>query len=344
MNKSTISILLNVSLIAAAAFFYFKKTKQKKASQETTTTEKRSFAKTYNIAILTPVSHPSLEALEKGFKETLQKSGKADYTFKSYNANGQRPLMRAQAEEIINGNFDLIYAIASQPAIILKEISTKKQRTTPIVFAAVSKPVKMGLIESVASSNNHLTGVQEGIDYETQFKVLVKLKPDAKNILLPYDPAIPELQEDMLYLQKLATTFNINIKPLEIFHSNEIYTKLSASLDGIDTILILKDNTLVSGIDSVIKLANQHHITIMSTDLDSPLKGVVLGFGFEEYDAGLESAKKAQLILEDGKKPSDVPVTPVDKQQVKINSKTMQLQNLNIDEIMMFLLKSTTVI
>lgn len=339
-----ISILLNIGLIAAVGFFYIQTKKQKVEIQEPIQLDKRSFSKTYNIAILTPVTHPSLEAIENGFKKTLKKSEKADYTFKTYNANGQRPLMRAQAEEIINGNYDLIYAIASQPAIILKEISTKKQCTTPIVFAAVSQPLTMGLATTLESSGNHLTGVQEGVDYATQLKVLVKLKKNVKNILLPYDPAIPELQEDMLRIQKLATSFNLSVKPLEIFHSNEIYNKLSASLNGIDTILILKDNTLVSGIDSVIKLAQQHHITIMTTDLDSPVKGAAIGFGFEEYDAGVESAQKAQAILEEKKKPSEVPITAINKQRVKINSKTMEPQNLVIDETTMLLLKSTTII
>ena len=68
---------------------------------------------------------------------------------------------------------------------------------------------------------------------------------------------------------------------------------------------MLKDNTVVSGLDALIKL----NIPIMASDLDSPDRGAALGFGVHEIDFGIEAAKKALLILEQGIPPREIPVT-----------------------------------
>src|SRR4029079_14670238 len=52
------------------------------------------------VAILIPVSHPSLEKIEQGFKDTLTSLGKNRYQCDVFNAGGNKTLLRAQAEEI----------------------------------------------------------------------------------------------------------------------------------------------------------------------------------------------------------------------------------------------------
>jgi ABC-type uncharacterized transport system substrate-binding protein len=104
--------------------------------------------RTFNIAILTPVSHPSLEQIQTAFADTLKEKGSCKYQFKEFNANGNRVLMRSQAEEIANGDFDLVFTIAAGPCLLVKEVMQKKGKTTPIVFGAVSDPVGLGLVKS----------------------------------------------------------------------------------------------------------------------------------------------------------------------------------------------------
>ena len=53
------------------------------------------------VAIFTPTTHPALEEVEQGFKETIQKLSSKPYVFTTFNANGNRSLLRAQAEEIV---------------------------------------------------------------------------------------------------------------------------------------------------------------------------------------------------------------------------------------------------
>lgn len=109
-------------------------------------------------------------------------------------------------------------------------------------------------------------------------------------------------------------------------------------------ILVLKDNTVVSAIDSLIKLCNQYGITLLATDLDSVDKGAALAFGVKEYDYGVDAAKKAQLILEENKHPSDVPSTPAQNHKIKLNTQVMHKQGLSLSKITLFLMQSSIVI
>jgi ABC-type uncharacterized transport system substrate-binding protein len=69
------------------------------------------------IAILTPVTHPSLEQIEKGFVDTMEKNSRQKFTIKTYNALGNKTLMRTEAEEIALGNYDLVFTIATQASL-----------------------------------------------------------------------------------------------------------------------------------------------------------------------------------------------------------------------------------
>ena len=102
-------------------------------------------------------------------------------------------------------------------------------------------------------------------------------------------------------------------------------------MDSADLIMILKDNTIVSGIDTIIKLCQNYHVPLLASDLNSGEKGAVLAYGIHEFDSGAQGALQAKLILEQGKQPDQVPVVAVEKMVMKINRKQAQLQGLATD-------------
>jgi putative ABC transport system substrate-binding protein len=337
-----LSIAANIGL-ASYTYLLIKKTNTIKQSHPTTRAVQK-IGQPKRVAILTPVSHPALEQIELGFKETLENNSSKPYKFTTYNANGSRTLMRSQVEEILQSKYDMLFTIATQPTKMAKEISEKKQNNIPIVFAAANDPDKLGVIQSMESSDNNVTGVTEENDFATQLDLLTTLKPETKNLLLVYSPSeSSSLERDRDAVAQICKQKNINFKTIEVFHANEIYGKVSSGLSGVDVVMVLKDNTVVSGIDSLIKLCNQHNITLLATDLDSGDKGAALSFGVQEYDFGKDAAKKAMLILEDDQQPTNIPTTPVNEFKLKINTNTMQHQNVTITKQQLFLMSKSII-
>ena len=130
----------------------------------------------------------------------------------------------------------------------------------------------------------------------------------------------------------------------EVFHGNEIYSKVAASIVNIDAILILKDNTVVPAIDLLIKFCNKHRIPIMATELDSVDKGTSFGFGVHEFDYGANGAKLARQILVEGKKPGQIPCHLMNEHVLKVNIPALSKQGVSINDIQGFMLSRCEVV
>ncbi len=291
-----------------------------------------------HIAIITPASHHSLEEIERGFKETLKKSSSTQYIFKTYNAQGNRNLMRGEIEDISRKSYALVLAIGSQAAKMSKEVLEKKGVTTPIVFTAVPDPLELGLIAQEESSNNQLTGVKESTHFEKEFMVLNALGKKIKKVLLVFDPTQPCLQRDKETVENILASKGIALKTVEIFKTNELLQKVTSSIEVADAMLVLKDNTVIPGLDILVKLCKAHKLLLLASDLDSIDRGASIAFGVKEYVYGEEAAKKALLIIEKGYSPSSIPTTPIPLRSFewKINEKALEEQGAFSQHVITF--------
>ena len=193
-----------------------------------------------------------------------------------------------------------------------KELTAKKGLNIPVVFAAVANPVDIKLIDSINNSGNNLVGSVEVTDYERQLNVLKYFKPSVKNLLLVYNPAQGSgLETDKQKVPELAIAHGLNLVAVPVYSAQEVYPKAAAYCDTADAIMVLKDNTVVTAIESLVKLGNNHSIPLMTSELKSVSKGATFGLGIHEYDYGVTSAHLAARILNEGLKPTELPSRPV---------------------------------
>lgn len=282
------------------------------------------------IAVLTPTTHPALEEIEQGFKETMQRGGE-QYSFTIFNANGNRTLLRAQAEEIVQANFNLIFTIGAGATQTIAELLSKKGIKTPHVFGGVDGPA---FAESVAVINPTSTGVYVKEDYNKEIDLVNMLKPNIKNMLLVYDPTHGTGQEKYKHeIEEYIKKYNTKLHSVEIYQTNEIQQKVAALLQHMDAVLVLTDNTVVAGIDALVTLCNRYGVTLVASDLASGKKGAAIAYGITEYESGSGAAQKAAEIIEHHKEPQQLPISAVTNFRIAINRETMHLQNLKLDEL-----------
>ena len=285
--------------------------------------------KKISLAILTPVTHPSLEQIEKGFKETIEAKCPGKYNFVTYNAQGNKILMRSEVEEIIRKNYPLILTIGTLPSQMMHEVTTHKNVTVPVVFTCVNDPIGFHIVPSERTPGGHFTGVKELLDFEQELSHLLRFKPGIKQILLVYNPMEPGLGKDQQSVATILKERDISLKTIEIFQNNELMAKVSPFMECADAVLTLKDNTVVSGLDALVKLCNLYHIPLIASDLDSPDRGAAFGYGVYEIEFGIEAAKKALKILEENILPGTIPVTPVSQFKFKINAEAAEKQGIH---------------
>lgn len=324
MKKITlIAILGNIALASLAFYLYF-------SGQKAVQLDDMAIKK---VATLIPITHPSLEKIEQGVRDILNAGNAYRYVFTSFNANGNRNLMLSQAEEALTQGFDVIVPIATPPAQMIKEIAIRKNSTIPIVFVAAE-----------VTPYTYMTGVNDRLSLQKQIDIFQMFKP-LKKVLLVYNDAEPKLVREKEELAMILKEKEIQLETVNVYQPNELYTKVEPRLNNtIDAVFVLKDSTVVAGIDALVKLCNKYHIPLMVSDLDSVGKGAVLGFGVEEYDLGVLGGQKVKAILELGAQPSDLGVSTVNGFKIKLNSQTSKIQGLEVDPKAVLLMKHGEVI
>lgn len=291
--------------------------------------EKSSENKT-SIAILTPVTHPSLEQIEKGFKHTMETNCPGQYDFVTYNAQGNKTLMRSEIEEIAQKDYALVFSIGTSASQMITKVFEKRGLEIPIVFTCVNDPVGFQIISSEQTPGKNVTGVKEMLRFEDELKALLQYKPLIKKVLLVYNPAEAGLQKDQRKIEQILKQNSITLQTVGIFKTNELLAKVSPFMSFADALIVLKDNTVVSGLEALIKLCDQYQIPLMASDLDSPDRGAAFGYGVHEVEFGIEGAKKALQILVHKIPPGTIPVTPISNFTLRVNSEAAKRQGINL--------------
>lgn len=302
--------------------------KNQPTTQETTNTPGKK------VIILSPAVHPSLDQIEKGTISSLKKS-LPDAVITTMNANSKKTLMLAQVQEALSSKPDAVVTIGAYPTQLMREFVKKRNSKVLHVFTAVSTPEKFGIVYNP----QEVTGVQETSDYTLTSFTLKFLTPNVRSLLLVYNPGDGNNLE--LERQKLEAALQldgIRVTPLEVFQASEISHKIKSLIGKHDGVIILKDNTVVTAIDSLIKVCEQNHKLLITHNLDSAEKGAALNFGGHEKDFGLTAGKiVADALLTKQPLP---PIYHLTTNHVKINTAAAKRQNLQLKPIEITLFKS----
>lgn len=282
------------------------------------------------IAILTPITHPSLEEIEKGFIETMKNKNPGKYRFVTYNGQGNKMLMRSEIEEIAKNDYALLFTIGTSASLMSTEVFEKKNLSTPIVFTCVNDPVGFRIVSKERDPGGSVTGVKELLRFDDELASLLQYKPTIQRVLLVYNPREPGLQKDQQQVEDILNKHRIDLQTVEVFQTNELLAKVSPFISSADALVVLKDNTVVSGLEVLVKLCNSHQIPLMASDLDSPDRGAAFGYGVHEIQFGIEGAQKALQILDQGIHPGSISVTPVSEFSLRINSEAAKKQGIHL--------------
>ncbi len=289
------------------------------------------------VAILSPMSHPAITEIEQGCIETLKDNDHIQYIHTTFNANGNTSLMRSEAEEILNGEYDTVFTIGVQATQTMRELTRKKQIPLPIVFGGVDEGFKEELDKD---DLYNITGAYDKPHYKQQLELLTYIKPETKQLLLVCSPAYgPSLQDDIQFITEQLNKLNIQTRLVYVSDISELQAKVAPFISEADVLLILKDHIPVTGIDVLIKLCDIHGVTLYASDLNSGYKGAALAYGIREFDSGAQAAHKIKQIIETNKAASDIPITTIEHLKFCLNTAKMKPQGLNINATVVTLMR-----
>ena len=283
-----------------------------------------------NIGVVQLVQHDALDASNKGFVDGLKEKGYEEgknIKIEQQNAQGEQANAQTISKQFVDAKKDLIFAIAT-PAVQAAYNSTKD---IPIVFTAVTDPVKAEIAKDWKSSGTNVTGTSDKVPVDKQIELLKKLIPNAKTVGVIYSTSETNSVVQVDELKAAASKQGLAVKEIGVTTVNEINQNLSSALGQIDVLYTPTDNTVASGYALVGKLCVEKNIPIIGAEEAVVTKGGLASIGIDYYKLGKEAGFKAAEVL-DGKKPSDVEITTLSEMSFTINTDVAKKLNITIPQ------------
>lgn len=289
------------------------------------------------VGMMTMVSHPSLDAISQGVKDKLAEAGYIvgeNLELLEGNAEGDIATLSTIVQQFIDADVDLIVATTT-PALQAAYNATKETGSPPIIFNGVSNPYAAGIANAPNDhpawvlGNQLLDPVKEAMD------LIILLKPGASVIGLIYNPA----EANAVYLvelaQKEADARGLKLELATVSNSSEVQTAAEALASrNLDAYLAISDNTVTSGFEALVQVANDNDILVVGTSASMPPRGAAASYGIDPYQEGLDSG---QLVVDYLKGDLDLAKTEIQIQDavlLTVNPSAAQEQGVTLsDEI-----------
>lgn len=278
----------------------------------------------YSIGINQLVQHPSLDAAAEGFQAAFEDAG-VDVKFDIQNANGEQATAVSISQQMASAQHDLYLAIATPAG----QAMSKSIKDKPLLFTAVTDPVEAELVESVDKPGKNVTGTSDEAPIEEQVELITELVPEAKSVGVVYSSAEVNSKVQVEKLTEAAKPKGIEVKSQTVTSVTEIPQAVEA-LGDVDAIYIPTDNMVVSGISSLIKVANDKTIPVIAADSGAVEGGAAATIGIDYKELGRQTGEMALRILQDGADPVETPVETASEYTYVINEEAVKAQGIEV--------------
>jgi len=257
-------------------------------------------AMTYKIGISQLVTHPALDATREGIIAGLAEKGyiegdnlEIDYQ----NSELDMSLVATIAQQFVSDKVDAIVAIATPNA--QAAISAAKGTDIPVIFSAITDPVGSDMVVNWENHpNENVTGVSDMIVVQDDVELITQIVPDVEKIGTLYNAGEANSVFLTTKLTEACDALGIEVIEQTVSTSADVLTAAGALVGRVDAIWVGTDNTVVSGLEALIKVCEDNQIPLFPSDEPSIERGGIAAYGFDYYDIGLQTGYMVAKVLE----------------------------------------------
>ncbi|MEM9908393.1 MAG: ABC transporter substrate-binding protein [Cyanobacteria bacterium P01_D01_bin.44] len=283
------------------------------------------------IAVTQIVEHPALDAVRDGVRDELAEAGYKDGESLQWaweSAQGQPATASQIAQKFVGESPDVIVAIATPSA----QAVVAANQETPVVFSAVTDPVGAELVTDMEAPGGLVTGVSDLSPIDQHIALITEVLPEAKNLGIIYNAGEANSVSLVELIQQAAPEQGFdNVVEATISSSADVATAADSLVGKVDVIYIPTDNTVVSALESVLKVGADNQIPVFAGDTDSVERGAIAGISFDYYDVGRQTGEVVLRIL-NGEDPGTIPVETVQSLELSINPAAAETMGVTLPE------------
>ncbi len=247
----------------------------------------------YLIGISKIVSHPALDAIEKGIQDELADQGFSNLRYDLQNANGEMSTAASIANKFKTEKVAVAVGIATPTAQAL----VNGLKDIPVVYSAVTDPVGAGIITSTDKGEEGVAGVSDMTPVKDQIKLLQRMI-NLKTLGHIYSSGEANAVALARIAEQACNDLGIKFIATTVTNSSEVKQAAQSIADKVDAFYISTDNTVVSALPSVSDVADKAGIPILSADPTSAEDlDILAAWGFDYYKVGRATGRIVAAIL-----------------------------------------------
>lgn len=274
------------------------------------------------IAITQIVTHPSADQTRMGVIDGLKDAGFEDgknLKIIYENPQGNMSIAMQIAQKFVSLKPDVLVPITTPSTQTI--MGAAQNSGIPIVFASVTDPVNANIVKSLDKPGGMITGATDYPPIDATLKAIKTVKGDIKTIGMIYNPGEINSTKMVELYQKAADQAGFEIIAQTAINTSDVAQAALQLVDKVDAFLISLDNTALSSMTSIIKVASSKAKPVFSNDPDSVPQGVLMGISNTQYDTGLLAGKIIARIL-NGEKAGDISVAAPTTPKTFLNMET----------------------
>ena len=225
---------------------------------------------------------------------------------------GNLEAVRRFAQQFAQERVDLILATPTLPVRAAQEAT--RANPIPILFTAVSDPVRDGFAQSLSRPGGWITGVSTQLVQGSgkRVEVFKEMLPGLRRLLAIYQADFAVAQQSMTEMRRAASLLEISMLEKHVKSRADVQAVLAdVRRDTVDGIVFPVDAVLVANADLVVERSLEQRVPAFGI-LDFMAEWGALGaYGPSPSQAGRRVAHYVDKIVK-GAKPGDLPVEPLD--------------------------------
>ena len=291
--------------------------------------------KVYKVGICNYVDDASLNQIVENIEDRLAEAGdELGVTFEvSYdNCNADAAVMNQIIANFEADGVDLMVGVATPVAMAMQ--AATEETKTPVVFAAVSDPVGVALVDSLEAPGANITGTSDYLDTTAIMNLIFAANPDASKIGLLYDlgqdSSTGAIESAKKYLDEKGIEY---VEHTGTTNDEIILAAQAFVADGVDAIFTPTDNSVMTAELSIYETLAEAKIPHYTGADSFALNGAFLGYGVDYANLGRETADTIVDILVNGADPATTAVKTFDNGIATVNTETCETIGYDLDTI-----------
>ncbi|WP_101698236.1 ABC transporter substrate-binding protein [Clostridium minihomine] len=287
--------------------------------------------KMITVGVAQLVTHPSLDASLKGFRQALADEGFVEgknITYDVQNAQGEQANCVTIANTFASKKPELILAIGTPAAQAVVKVITD----TPVLVTAITDPKDAKLVQSNEKPGANVSGTSDKTPVKEQLQLLKDMVPSLETVGILYSSSETNSKLQAEWAKAACGELGLKYQEFTASNTNEVQQVTQSMMGKVQGVYIPTDNLMASNMKNVTSVTTRNKVPVVPGAVGMVTDGGTCTVGINYEKLGYQTGMMAAKVLRGEANVGDMPIEYQETLDTHYNSVAATEMGLTIPE------------